>query len=187
LVGAFFGWYLLTFRPWRFLFPAFPLAAMVGAWALCETRWTRGVAALVMAVGLAMMGVNAIADIGGTSLFNYALGNLSRRDFVARIGGGMFEPIVWMNENLPATAKVLYLGEARAYYARHEAISTTAFDRFRDDATNGVTHVYVNVAELKRLHDGYGYPRGLDVATVQAHCGREIHRTERGVVFEWTK
>jgi hypothetical protein len=79
---------------------------------------------------------------------------------------------------------VLYVGEARAYYARHEVVWATAFDRFASDATNGVTHVYVNFSELKRLHDGYGYPRGLDV---REHIGREIHRMERGAVFEWKR
>ena len=29
--AAYAGWYLLTYRPWRFLMPALPLAAMLGA------------------------------------------------------------------------------------------------------------------------------------------------------------
>jgi len=186
-LSAYVAWYLFTFRPWRFLFPAFPLAAILGGWALCETRWTRAVAALVMTVGLSMMSVTLLADVGeaGTNPFHYALGNLSRRDFVAKMGGGCFEPIVWMNENLPPTATVLYLGEARTYHARHRVIWSTAYDRFPPHVLDTVTHVYVNFSELKRLHEGYGYPRGLDREVVLARCGREIHRTERGTVLEW--
>lgn len=184
---AYAAWYATTFRPWRFLLPAFPLLAFLAAWALWKTRWTRPIAALVLAVGFIIMSVNVLDDIGarGINPLNYALGNLSRREFVARIGGGTFEPIVWMNEHLPPSAKVLYLGEARPYYARHRVVWATAFDRFPPDATNGLTHIYVNFSELKRLRENYGYPRGLDPAAVLAHCGREIHRSYRGAVFEW--
>ncbi len=191
-VGVYVAWYAMTFRPWRFLFPAFPLAAMVGAFALCETRWTRGVAVAVMGVGLTIMGMNVLADVERPervppqiNFVSHVLGNSSRREFVARLGRQSFEPILWMNEHLPPTAKVLYLGEGRAYYAQHAVVWATAFDRFVPDATNGVTHVYVNFSELNRLRQNYGYPRGLDVAAVQAHLGREIHRAECGAVFEW--
>jgi len=194
LAGGYVAWYLLTFRPWRFLFPAFPLAAMVGAVGLCATRGTRGGAVAVMGIGLTMMGLNTLVDVGypdrvppRTSFVSHAMGNSSREEFVSRMGAGSFEPVLWMNEHLPPNAKVLYLGEGRAYYARHAVVWATAFDRFPPGATNGVTHVYVNFPELKRLRENYGYPRGLDLTDIEAHLGREIHRTERGAVFEWKR
>ena len=193
-VAAFAGWYLLTFRPWRFLMPALPLAAMLGACALDSVaRWCRALVVVVMLVGLAWMGLQVVVDAedpgrlpAQVSVLNLALGRLPEQEFLSRLGRGVFEPVSWMNSNLPATAKILYVGEARVTLARHTVVWATAFDRFPTDATNGVTHVYFNYSELNRLHDHYGYPRGLDLAMVQAHLGREIHRTNRGAVFEWS-
>ena len=42
LVVAYVGWYALTFRPWRFIFPVAPLAALAGACALDSVaKWSR--------------------------------------------------------------------------------------------------------------------------------------------------
>ncbi|MEI6084846.1 MAG: glycosyltransferase family 39 protein [Verrucomicrobiota bacterium] len=170
-VLAYLGWYALTFRPWRFLFPVFPLAAALGACALDSVgKWSRGIVVVVWLTGLAWMGLMVDGRL--------ALGQVTETEFV----GSIYEPVVWMNENLPAQARVLYVGEARTHHARHAVVWATAFDQFPADWTNGVTHVYVNLSELSRLHDHYGYPRGLDLAVVQRHCGRELHRG----VFEWT-
>jgi len=171
---AYLGWYLLTFRPWRFLFPVLPVAALLGACALDSVgKWCRGIVVAVWLTGLAWMG--AVVP------WNLALGQVSEREFLVELGRGMFEPIVWMNENLPATARVLYIGEARIHHARHPVVWASAYDQFLADATNGVTHVYINFSELNRISKNYGYPRGLDLALVQRHCGRELHRG----VFEW--
>lgn len=178
---AYVAWFALTFRPWRFLFPALPLAAAIGACALDSVgKWCRGVVVVVVLTGLAWMGLVVSADLDVSAL-NLALGQVSEQEVCMRIGHGVYEPIFWMNEHLPADARVLYVGEARTHFARQAVVWATAFDRFPTDATNGVTHVYVNYSELNRLHHNYGYPRGLDLEMVQRHCGRELHRG----VFEW--
>ena len=165
---AYVGWWALTFRPWRFLFPALPVAAMLGAYALDAVgRWCRGVVLVVLVVGLTRMALVMLA--------------------VGQLPESVFAPVIWMNDNLPATAKILYVGEARVALARQAVVWATAFDQFPSDATNELTHVYWNSAELNRLHDHYGYPRGLDLEMVQAHLGREIYRTGHGAVFEWAR
>ena len=137
-VLAYAGWFLLTFRPWRFLFPSFALAAIVGAVALeTVTRPARMVVGLMLLVGLAWRGNSCFLDMENpvrvpaqVSFVNCALGQVSREEFLARINhGGTFEAILWMNEHLPATATVLYVGEARTYYTRHRVLWSTAFDR----------------------------------------------------------
>lgn len=192
-VAAYMGWWLLTFRPWRFLFPAFPIAAMVGAYAVRD-RLARIAVAVVLGVALLAVALNAFVDIESpervpphASFLQYALGQFSHEEFVARIGNEALEPIVWMNEHLPAAAKVLYVGEARAYYARHTVVWSTGFDQFVEHATTGVTHVYVNYSELRRLHDHYGYPHGLDVEALLRSLperARLIHQGRQGAVYE---
>jgi hypothetical protein len=211
-VLAFAGWFLLTYRPWRFLFPSFALAAMVGAVALeAVTRPTRIVVGTMMLVGLVWRGDSCFVDMENSArvpaqvgCVNCVLGQVSRQEFLARINGdGTFEAILWMNEHLPATATVLYIGEARTFYARHRVLWSTAFDRhpldsldrppadpgrlFRDLRACGVTHVYVNFAEGGRLHTNYGYLRDIDVEAfqrmLQEHAHR-VHETKVGVVWE---
>jgi hypothetical protein len=175
-VAAYAGWFLLTFRPWRFLLPAFPLAALLGAYAIWEAgKLARAIVGVVLAIGLMRMASVTLVDAEDykqtppqMSFLHFGLCQTSRDEFIARMDGGMYEPILWMNENLPASAKVLYVGEARVYYARHDAVWATAFDqspviklwgRLREQ---GITHVYVNHYEWQRLRRGYDYLAGLD-------------------------
>jgi 4-amino-4-deoxy-L-arabinose transferase-like glycosyltransferase len=184
---SYVGWFLLTYRPWRFLFPAFPLAALAGAYALevvTKQKWLRLAVqtsiVVVMIIGLAEeMSVTLVDDESyhhvppQMNFVEYALGQVGPGEFVERMGGGIYEPILWMNRHLPTTAKILYVGEARVYYARHPIVWSTAFDQhpltaMLDKVENaaglldhmrqlGITHVYLNSSELTRLTKGYGY------------------------------
>jgi len=196
--GAYLGWYLLTFRPWRFLFPALPLAAITGAVALnAAGKWTRVVVMIVVAVGLASMGTNVLVDVedprqfpAKVSFTTYALGEQSREEFVTRLGHGVFEPIVWMNHNLSDDAKVLYVGEARTHYARHPVIWSTAFDQHPLlHGVTGATHIYINFSEWERLRVHYNYLLDLDGNAFRKFLkehARIIHEHGRGKVYELT-
>lgn len=198
-VAAYAGWFLFTFRPWRFLFPAFPLAALVGAWALHrlgierKTGWLVSRCPLiVLAMSLCALALGGLVDTEDPqrvpprmSFLQHALGQTTRDEFVARMGRGTFAPIVWMNQNLPADARVLYVGEARAYYARHQALWSTVFDQHPlEKATPPeFTHLYVNYSELERLRRSYGRftePRWTELANEY----RQLYQAGPGVVFE---
>ena len=191
-VAAYVGWWLLTFRPWRFLFPALPLAALVGGVALCAfdgehwMRWAmRGMVGLVFGIGLSVMALNVMVDVEDPetlppqmSLVQYTLGQVERDEFISRMGWGTLEPIVWMNRHLPAAAKVFYVGEARTYYARNPVVWSTAFDQHvlsevsRRATTipqwhdllhqHGIAYIYINNVELARLDKSYGYLRNVN-------------------------
>ncbi len=186
-VAAYAGWFLLTFRPWRFLFPAFPLAAMTGAYALHVVGQGRFVRMIVRAAVTVVVVVGLAEEVSVTLVdeedynqlpprmnsVQYALGQVSRDEFIERMGGGIFEPVMWMNRHLPPTAKVLYVGEVRAYYARNPVVCSTAFDQaplasMLQQANNantlfdlmnsrGITHIYVDSIEWDRLGKSYGY------------------------------
>jgi 4-amino-4-deoxy-L-arabinose transferase-like glycosyltransferase len=219
-VGACVAWFCFTFRPWRFLFPAVGVAAVAGAFAMeklgrdtivrIALRLSVG---LVMVTSLATLALNDLVDAENPqhvpprmSFAQYALGQFTREEFVVRMGRGVLEPVVWMNENLPKEAKVLYVGEARAYYARHLVLWSTAFDRHpltamsREAKTTdellgalrarSITHVYVNFSELERLRRGYSYMVdanwNLIRNTLQQHA-TEIHHREPAVVYQLTQ
>ena len=217
VAGAYVSWFCFTFRPWRFLFPAFGIAAVVGAFAmdrLSRDRMAR--LGLRLSVGLVILGslatlaLNDLVDAENPDrvppqmdFIQYTLGQFTRDEFIARMGKGVLEPVIWMNENLPRNSKVLYVGEARLYYAQQPVLWSTTFDqhpltamsneaRSADELlamlrAEGVTHVYVNFAELARLEKNYGYMLSanwdLIRSTLQSHA-IEVHRTARGVVYE---
>ncbi len=214
------GWFCLTFRPWRFLFPVFGVAALVGAYAvttLARDRWARFAMRLLigvmLVVNVSVEWVRVTADVedprrdpAQLSLLQVMTGQVSTEEMLARLGGGIFEPIIWMNHHLPADAKVLYIGEARLHYTRLPALWSTAFDQhplaamLRTAHTpaqllaelhrQSVTHVYIMFSELDRLRKSYGYLDKIDWALVNqllADDARPIHVTPTGVVYALTK
>jgi hypothetical protein len=217
VAGAYASWFCFTFRPWRFLFPTFGMAAVAGAFAMeklgreATVRIALRLAVgIVMATSLAALALNDLVDTENPErmppqmdFIQYALGHFTRDEFIARMGKGVLEPVVWMNDNLPSGAKVLYVGEGRVYYAKHPALWSTAFDQppltaMSNEAktaeellaalhAKGVTHVYINFAELSRLQNSYDYMLDANWDLIQntlRHNATEVHRTGRGVVYE---
>jgi 4-amino-4-deoxy-L-arabinose transferase-like glycosyltransferase len=217
VAGAYASWFCFTFRPWRFLFPAFGTAAVAGAFAMEKlgrevlTRSALRLAvAIVMLVSLATLALNDLVDTENPervppqmNFLQYTLGQFTRDEFIARMGKGVLEPIIWMNENLPSNAKVLYVGEGRVYYAKQPVLWSTAFDQHPLTAMSneaktteellselrakGISHVYMNFAELDRLRRGYDYMLDANWSLIQntlQHHATEVHRTGRGVVYE---
>jgi hypothetical protein len=223
-VGAYASWFCLTFHPWRFLFPAFGIAAVAGAYAVerlsllqegpgrtstvrTSVRLSIGI---VFAMSLTTLALNDLVDVEDPgrvpprmSFATYALGQFSRDAFVAQMGRGVLEPIVWMNKNLPKDAKVLYIGEARAYYADQTVLWSTAFDqhpltamsqqaRTADELlaalrAQGIQYVYVNYSELDRLRRGYDYLAKANWPVIQdllEHHSRDLHTFGRRIVYE---
>jgi hypothetical protein len=217
VAGSYASWFCFTFRPWRFLFPTFGMAAVAGAFAMekfgreAMVRYTlRFAVGIVMLTSLATLALNDLADTENPErvppemdFVQYDLGQFTRDEFIARMGKGVLEPVIWMNENLPSGAKALYVGEGRVYYAKHPVLWSTAFDQqplttMSNEAktaeellamlhAKGVTHVYVNFAETDRLRRGYDYMADANWNLIQntlRHNATEVHRTARGSVYE---
>jgi 4-amino-4-deoxy-L-arabinose transferase-like glycosyltransferase len=219
-VGAYASWFCFTFRPWRFLFPAFGLAAVAGAYAIeklgrepAVQKTVRISVGVIVALSLATLALSDFVDAENVermppqlSFVQYALGQFTRDEFAARMGQGALEPIIWMNEHLPRNAEVLYIGEARVYYANNPVLWSTAFDQHpltamsREATTGkellarlrsrGVTHVYVNLSELARLQNGYHYMADANWSLIndllQNHA-REIHKLRSRTVYALTE
>ena len=223
-VGAYAGWFCFTFHPWRFLFPAFGMAALAGAYAmekLTQFRAEQGrkpavriavhlSVGILLATSLATLALNDFVDVEDPgrvppqmNFATHAFGQFSREAFVAQMGRGVLEPIMWMNQNLPNDAKVLYLGEARAYYAKQSVLWSTAFDqhpltamsqkaRTADELlaalrAQGITYVYVNYGELDRLQRGYDYLANANwdlISDLLKNHAREVHEFGPRVVYE---
>jgi len=165
---------------------------------------------LVLAISLMTLALNDFVDVQDPgrmpprmNFVTYALGQFSRDAFVAQMGRGVLEPIIWMNQNLPSDAKVLYVGEARAYYAKQTVVWSTAFDQHPVTAMSrqarsaeellaalraqGITYLYVNYSELDRLRRGYQYLANANWDVIQdvlKNHARVIHEFGPRVVYE---
>ena len=63
---------------------------------------------VVVVASLAALAMNDLVDTENPqhmppqmNFARYALGQFTRNEFIARMGKGVLEPVIWMNENLP--------------------------------------------------------------------------------------
>lgn len=184
---AFLAWFGVTFRPWRFILPLYPVLSVLAAATLVATGeqsfWGKILSPLSVLVLLVQLSISCMvlvvpldrSTVTPKNLFNYFLGHMSREEMLSR---NLFDAIVWMNENLPSNSVVLYVGEARVFHAKHRVVWNTVFDRSplgemvdtsRDAAElraqmqrRGITHIYWNHNEASRLQAHYGYLKDMD-------------------------
>ena len=186
LFWLYLAWWGLTHRLDRFWVPMLPLAAAVAGAGLAglmekddlvsqraARRITVGLLTVVAAFNFVICGV-------GVAGYNDFLKDLpAARSYAAR---KVMPEIVWMNEHLPATAKVLCVGDAELFEARFTPVYNTVFDRSIFEqwcgaeegdprtkplrplaeirqtlAAHGITHIYVNWSELLRYRTTYTY------------------------------
>lgn len=180
---AFMVWWVATHHLDRFWLPLLPTAAMlagVGAACLWQGPF-RGLAVLILVAGV---GFNLGFVSTGLVGYNAGLTQLqAASDFATRIRTPV---IAWLNTamadgTLPANSKFLCVGEAELFHARFPYLYNTVFDQslFEEwcaapegDAAGklrpaieildrlqaeGITHLYVNWAEILRYRQPYSY------------------------------
>ncbi len=180
------AWWGLTHRLDRFWVPMLPLVAAVAGVGLAglvqigPTVAERARRVLVMGLLVAVAAFNGVVCGVGLAGYNDFLKDLpAARAYTARL---VMPEIVWMNENLPPSAKVLCIGDAELFEATFTPVYNTVFDHSifeqwcagegtdpktkplrpmaeirRTLAERGITHVYVNWSELLRYRTTYTY------------------------------
>jgi len=206
------GWWAFTFRPWRFLFPALPWFALLGAIAIvCFERdratmlITRAALAILLAYNLTFSFViNALDPTNPdrrpeTSQLAVFFGRVSASDYLSNV----YSTLGLMNRHLPPDSVILFVGEARIYYTVHRVLANTVYDRsiigemvarsktpgdlLREMNTRGVTHIYVRQDELDRLRQNYGYLKDMNWPLfrdfLKQHA-RPVYQKESHAVYE---
>lgn len=196
VVWLFATWWLFTHRLDRFWVPMLPVVAMlagVGACRFDTPLWRllrNGVIVLCLAFNLRMIS-------SGLSGPNGYLIDLD--DARPRVAGPSF---THLNTKLPPGSKVLCVGEAEVFDLTVPVVYNTVFDRsiFQDWTANptsatadkdlkfrdpreiherlhakGITHIFVNWAEILRYRTSYGY---TDYVTPQ----RFVDLREQGIL-----
>jgi hypothetical protein len=167
------GAWAATTTTTRFLAPALLLGLVVFLGLILSFRKDCTVLALAVIIPLGIWGTVRFLDQHEAifSSTRVALGKEERNSYLARTLD-QYEAAAFVRRKVPASATLLFIGEARPYYFSREAVAPYPFNRHplgawvqesdspealaRRLAREHITHVILNVREFRRLHDKYG-------------------------------
>lgn len=151
----------------RLLFPAFPVLALLAAHALDRLRGfdlpqfsAHNFARLVIAAVLGLTLAGYALTFAQDNPLRYLAGFETRDAYLARHLGGYYSAAQFINTQLPANARVLYLWEPRGYFVRRDVSPDSILDKvahldwkYGDAArvagalrAEGYTHILLNRA-----------------------------------------
>jgi len=172
------AWNALTHTIDRFLDPATAAVAVLAGIGLASIGggWPRRVAGWLVPASLGYAAIAAFV-IHGIPL-GAGLGVTTQEFLEAVFKDSTYcQPAIEaINRGLPDDATVLFVGESRSFYCQRRVIAPTVFDRNPIDAilategpgrpesrvrdglrALGITHIYVNWPEVRRLSQSYGF------------------------------
>lgn len=188
--GIYVCWFLFTFRPWRFLFPALPWFALLGAFAMVTleearertlTLLVRVALGAMLAFNLNFMFLLCAVDVSNAALIPPRISKFAvfaGRVTATRYLDNVYFTQMWMGNNLPPGAHVLFVGEARVFYAPYRVAANTVYDRsilgemvarsntpanlLDEMRRRGLTHIYINDDEMTRVGRNYDYLKEMN-------------------------
>jgi len=164
-------WWLLTHRVDRFWLPLLPpLAILAGLGA----DWSRCLSWRILLGGIMIVGLASNATYVSTGLAgpNEWTSDLVRQR--VEIPRALNPPLLMIDEQLPADAKILLVGQASVFHMNHRIVYNTVFNVETIEALSkgrtpeefhqalvdrGITHVYVDWSEIERYRrpENYGF------------------------------
>jgi len=136
----------------RLLFPIFALLALVAGYTVDKlallTRKAFSLQWFVTTVLLLALGLNAVSNalhFISDSPLPYLTGFESKESYLTRHLGLYYTTVVHINENLPPSAKILFLWEPRSYYCQRDCWPDALLDRFLH-----LTHLYPDADAIAR-------------------------------------
>lgn len=171
VTGLFWVW---TSRTTRYFAPSLALGLVVLVGLILHLRATAQATAAILLLIVGSFGTWRFIEqhSAAFSSMEMALGSKKTDEYLSRQLDN-FAAARFVREQLPAHARLLFIGETRPYYFAREAIAPSAFDTHplyfwvkessspqelaARIAAEGITHVVLNTKEFKRLHDAYGH------------------------------
>lgn len=121
----------------RFLFPAFPLLVILAARGLGKLSALtlpqfsiQRFASMAVAIVLTLTAVSYSVALLSDHTFGYYFGAVSRTAYLTGILRSHFQTAEWVNANLPADARLLFLWEPRTYYFARTSDADAILDNF---------------------------------------------------------
>jgi len=176
VLACFMLWYFFTHRIARFLAPWAMIAIVPAACAAARTvAWRRGAAYGAAVLTVVMWSWSSLQDRSPREELPFAFGLFDEHAALEQLTQQAtfnYGSIAEVNR-LPRGSRVLMIGEAETFYCTADVVAATVFDRnplvtISNSAgsaqevrealrADGITHVYVNLPEAKRLRDTYRF------------------------------
>lgn len=145
-------------RQTRLLFPIFPLLAVLAVAAVDGlSAWDvrgfslRRFVLMVLAVTLGLNVFSFLVGFVADSPLPYALGLETREEYLATHLGDYYQAISYINRDLPASARILFLWEPRSYYCQRDCWPDAILDRFKH-----LTYKHSTAEEIAEYWRGQG-------------------------------
>jgi hypothetical protein len=156
----------------RLLIPIFPLLAILASIAVEElATWDmegfslQRFVLMVLAITLSLNAFSFLLSFVAYSPMPYILGVETRQEYLNRHLGDYYQAISYINKDLPASSRVLFLWEPRSYYCQRDCWPDAILDRFKhlaykySDAegiadylrTQGISHVLLHKAGFEHI------------------------------------
>ncbi|MBI5242192.1 MAG: glycosyltransferase family 39 protein [Elusimicrobia bacterium] len=180
--GGYLAWTLASHLV-RYMLPSFPFLALCAALVIRQgvlPRWVRRAAWAAALFAGAFNFQAAFSQGAGIGQWLFLEGRVSKTDYLMtqRVTYGLpyYSAAEFMNRELPRDARVLVLGESRAFYIERDVIAATVFDHnpfwlaVRESKTPeellskvrglGITHIFLSARQLAyREHSPGIFPR----------------------------
>ena len=177
-LAAYFVFWRTQSTGWRFFLPALPVFCLLIGASLYQEKMDdmnrRLLKFVIMAVMLGNMAL-VCAGVEQRNTFAVLSGQQTKEAYLRErhpyYPTTAYPVIEYINQNLPLTAKVLFVGETRGYYCRRDFIANSAFDvptfqKYYKAANSGaqlaaelkndgITHILFSEAELYRVQKQY--------------------------------
>ncbi len=164
----------------RYGFPILPLLSLVAAYALWNlpvSQLIRKLLAAILTIGLIYQLFLFVAEeIRILRPFDYLFANQTREEFLLDHGVNYYPVIQYVNRETSVDAKILFVGESRGYYCERDYLLYTVIEGIDDNElplrnliiqsqdindllqklqVQGITHILLNAAEMKRYTETY--------------------------------
>jgi 4-amino-4-deoxy-L-arabinose transferase-like glycosyltransferase len=181
----------------RLLFPIFALLALLAGYTVDKlallTRRAFSLQWFVTTALLLALGLNAVSSalhFSSDSPLPYLAGFESKESYLTRHLGLHYTTMVHMNENLPPSAKILFLWEPRSYYCQRDCWPDALLDKFKHLAykyhdaegiaqslqREGVTHLLLYQAGLEYILEAQFDPITPDDVAILAALQKDYLR-----------
>lgn len=185
LAAAGFAAWALASNLVRYIVPSLPLLAAAAALGVEKAAWPSLLKRAAWGAALigSLLALQCVYRQGhGIGQWDYLRGKESRAAYLSRqrvtYGLPYYPAAAWINAHTPPAAKVLFIGESRAFYVDRDFIAATVYDHNpfwtaaaaaadEDDlrrrlGASGVTHLLVSVRQLHYRFDSKAlFPREI--------------------------
>jgi hypothetical protein len=164
-------WFFFTYRVDRFIVPLYAFLSIMVAYILLHLPPKPRILAGIFLCIVMVLNLLTFVVIAENIDFLGAFSGVKTKEEYLEEKLYYYPAIKYMNEELPSSSKILFIGDNQTYYCEKPFLSNSPLDRniiieIVKNSTNskevrnklkmmGITHIYYNATEVKRTQETY--------------------------------